>query len=316
MTAVYLESVFRRCEYGHGLSFFENDEPQKLSFRTAGERIELWCPVRKRWKKATPEEVVRQCFVIWIQETLKYPLSRIAVEERLQRGSDAEKERIDIVVFSDDARADRFIVFELKKPDVKTGIDQLRSYLNWTGCFFGAWSNGNDYNFHLREEDPETRKAPYRYRDIPRLPGFGQDVSDVLKPLSFAELRPIHDLRSLVSRLEYDALSNAGVTPFDELFKLFFAKLHDELRPRRREAGPVEFRVPVGDPELVFTRVNGLFLAAKNRSNWDNIFDKGEELKLTGDALRLCASALEPFSLIKTDLEVVDAAFEIGAGHQ
>lgn len=310
MPATYLETVFRNCEHGHGLGFFENGEPQRLVFRQNGDRVEIYCPVRKRWKKATPEEVVRQCFIIWIQETLKYPLSRIAVEDRLQRGSDADKERIDIVIFSDDAGSGRFIVFELKKPDVRSGTDQLKSYLNWTGCFFGAWSNGNDYNFQLREEDPGTKKSPYRYRDIPRLPAFGQDISEILAPLSFRELRPVHDLRSLISRLEHDALSNAGVTAFDELFKLFFAKRHDELRPRRSEKDPVEFRVPVGDPELVYQRINGLFLAAKRRGNWDKIFDRGDELKLKGDALRLCAAALEPFALMKTDLEVVDAAFE------
>lgn len=123
MPATYLETVFRNCEHGHGLGFFENGEPQRLVFQQNGDRVEIYCPVRKRWKKATPEEVVRQCFIIWIQETLKYPLSRIAVEDRLQRGSDADKERIDIVIFSDDACSDRFIVFELKKPDVRSGTD-------------------------------------------------------------------------------------------------------------------------------------------------------------------------------------------------
>lgn len=310
MTAAYLEAVFRSSERGHGLSFFSNGEPQRLRFQKSGERIEIWCQVRKRWKKASPEEVVRQCFVIWIQETLKYPLGRIRVEERLQRGSDADAERIDIVIHSDDACSDRFVLFELKKPDFKDGLEQLRSYLRWSGCFFGAWSNGSDYSFQLREEDPATLKAPYRYRDIPRLPAFGQDLSDVLVPLTFAELSPVHDLKGLIVRLEHDALSNAGVTVFDELFKLFFAKLHDELRPRRKGINPVEFRVPIGDPELVYKRMNALFLAAKRRPNWDKIFDKAEELKLTGDALRLCAAALEPLALMKTDLEVVDAAFE------
>jgi type I restriction enzyme M protein len=310
MTAEYLEKVFRNCVDGHGLSFFKNDEPQRVKFRALESRIEIFCEVRKRWRKATPEEVVRQCFILWIVENLKFPLSRLQVEHRMQRGSDADRERIDIVVFSDDACSDPFILFELKKPDFKDGIEQLRSYLRWSGSFFGAWSNGNDHSFQLREEDPETKKSPYRYRDIPRLPANGQDISDVLTPLSFAELTPIHDLRSLVYRLEHDALSNAGVTAFDELFKLFFAKLHDELRPRRKDKDPVEFRVPIGDPDLVHRRLNELFLAAKKRANWDNIFDKGDEIKLKGDGLRLCASALEPYSLMKTDLEVVDAAFE------
>jgi hypothetical protein len=188
MTAALLELVFRNCSAGHGLSFFKNGEPQRLALRSGDNRVEVFCPVKKRWKKATPEEIVRQCFIIWIQETLKYPLARIGVEERLQKGHDADKERIDIVIFSDDALADRFIVFELKKPDVRSGNEQLRSYLNWTGCFFGAWSNGNDYNFQLREEDPATKKSSYKYRDIPRLPSFGQDLSEVLAPLSFSEL--------------------------------------------------------------------------------------------------------------------------------
>ncbi len=121
MNATPLEIVFRNCSTGHGLSFFKNDEPHRLSFRETEGRFEILCPVRKRWKRATPEEVVRQCFILWIQETLHYPLTRIGVEERLQRGHDADKERIDVVVFSDDARSDRFIVFELKKPDVRTG---------------------------------------------------------------------------------------------------------------------------------------------------------------------------------------------------
>ena len=117
-------------------------------------------------------------------------------------------------------------------------------------------------------------------------------------------------MRALIERLEHDALANAGVNAFDELFKLFFAKLHDELRPRHKLTSTVEFRVPAGTPEDVYNRFNNLFQAAKKRTNWDSIFDKGEVLKLKGDALRLCTSALEPFSLTRTDLEVVDAAFE------
>src|SRR5215472_17019721 len=212
MTATFIEAVFRNCSQGQGLSFFQNGEPQKLQFREREARIEIWCAIKKRWKKATREELVRQCFIVWIRETLKYPLARIQVERRVQVGSD-------------------------------------------------CWSKGNDYSFQLREENPQTKKAPYTFRDIPRLPAFGQELSDILSPLSFRELRPVHDLRSLVVRLEHDALSNAGVTAFDELFKLFFAKLHDELRPRRKEKDPVEFRVPVGNPEIVCQRINGLFQA-------------------------------------------------------
>ena len=294
----------------HGLRFFQNGERFKLKLRERDEKIEIWCFKRERWLRAKPEEVVRQLFLIWIQETLKYPLSRISVEWAIQMGEDAEKERSDIVIFTDNTCTEPYIVFELKKPKSSEGLEQLRSYLRWTGCFFGVWSNGDDHSFQLREEDPDTRKAPYKYRDIGRLPKLDEDLDDILKPLTFAELKPIQNMRELIERMEHDALANAGVNAFDELFKLFFAKLHDEFRPRRKMTDTVEFRVPLGTPEQVYDRFNKLFQDAKRRPHWNEIFDSGDTLKLNGDALKLCAAALEPLSLSHTDLDAVDAAFE------
>ena len=131
------------------------------------------------------------------------------VEWPIQIGHDEEKERADIAVFTDDACTDPFLVFELKKADSKEGLEQLRSYLRWTGCFFGCWSNGSDHSFQLKEENKDTRKGPYTFRDIPRLPKLAEDLGDILKPLTFGELKPIQDMRALIERLEHDALANA-----------------------------------------------------------------------------------------------------------
>ncbi len=305
-----IDRVFRDPSIKHGLRFFENNELEKIELRKNIDKVEIFCIKRQRWYRAKPEEIVRQLFLVWIQDSLHYPLTRINVEWSVQMGQDTEKERADIVIFSDDACTDPYIVFELKRPSSEEGLEQLRSYLRWTGCFFGCWSNGNDHSYQLREEDQETRKAPYTFRDIGRLPKLSEDLNDILKPLCFADLKPIIDMRALVERLEHDALANAGVNAFDELFKLFFAKLHDELRPRRKPTDPVEFRVQIGTPDDVYKRLDGLFQAAKRRANWDDIFDPGDSLKLRNDALRLCAAAIEPFSLMHTDLEAVDAAFE------
>lgn len=148
-------------------------------------------------------------------------MARVEVEWPIQMGEDAEKERADIVIFTDDARTDPFIVFELKRPDSKEGLEQLRSYLRWTGCFFGCWSDGSNFSFQLKEEHHTTKKGPFTFRDISRLPKLGQDLEDILKPFTFGELAPIVDMRSLIERLEHDALANAGVSAFDELFKWF-----------------------------------------------------------------------------------------------
>ena len=306
-----LDRIFRDPSTKHGLKFFTKGEREKIKLRlTDDDKIELYCAKRERWLKAKPEEIVRQMFLVWAQNTLKYPLKRIQVEWPIQMGEDAEKERADIVIFTDDACTDPYIIFELKKPNSKDGLEQLRSYLRWTGCFFGCWSNGSDHSFQLKEENKDTKKGPYTFRDIGRLPKLGQDIEDILQPLTFSELKPITDMRSLIERLEHDALANAGVNAFDELFKLFFAKLHDEFRTKRKNSDVVEFRVPVASPDVIYKRFNDLFQAAKKRSHWDQIFDDGEVLKLKGDALKLCCAALEPYSLAHTDLDAVDAAFE------
>ena len=306
-----LDRIFRDPSTKHGLKFFTKGEREKIKLRlTDDDKIEIYCAKRERWLKAKSEEVVRQMFLIWVQDTLKYPLRRIQVEWSIQMGEDTEKERADIVIFTDDACTDPYIIFELKKPNSKDGLEQLRSYLRWTGCFFGCWSNGSDHSFQLKEENKDTKKGPYTFRDIGRLPKLGQDIEDILQPLTFSELKPITDMRALIERLEHDALANAGVNAFDELFKLFFAKLHDEFRPKRKNSDAVEFRVTVGSPDVIYKRFNNLFQDAKKRPHWDQIFDEGEVLKLKGDALKLCSAALEPYSLAHTDLDAVDAAFE------
>jgi type I restriction enzyme M protein len=309
--AELLDRIFRDPSIKQGLKFFVKGERNKIALRESQDgKVEIYCAKREKWFRAKPEEVVRQLFLIWVQDTLKYPLSVVEVEWAIQMGEDAEKERADIAIFSDAARTDPYILFELKEPQSTEGLEQLRSYLNWTGCFFGCWSNGNEHSFQLREEQHATKKGPYKYRTIGRLPKLDEDLKDILKPLTYAELSPIPNMRALIEQLEHDALANAGVNAFDELFKLFFAKLHDEFLPKHKQSDAVEFRVPIGTPEAAYKRLNGLFQAAKKRPHWDDIFDEGERLKLKGDALKLCASALEPFSLAHTDLEVVDAAFE------
>jgi type I restriction enzyme M protein len=306
-----LDEVFRDPKVKHGLTFFRRGERNKIKLRRAeDQKIDVWCAKREKWFRAKPEEVVRQMFLVWVQDALKYPLRRIRVEWPIQVGHDMEKERADIAIFSDDACTDPYVVFELKKPQSKEGLEQLRSYLRWTGCFFGCWSNGADFSYQFREEDPKTKGAPYKFRPIPRLPKLGEAADDVLKPLRFSDLRPIEDMRGLIEQMEHDALANAGVNAFDELFKLFFAKLHDELRPKAKLADEVEFRVPAASPDVIYKRFDGLLQEAKKRPSWGDIFDPGDHIKIRGDALKLCAAALEPYSLIHTDLEVVDTAFE------
>lgn len=311
-----IDEIFGHPEIKHGLTVFDSSELRGLNllnkidiFKREDGKIVIKCLKRQKELIAKPEEIVRQLFLVYVRDYLGYHLNQVIVEETIQMGADDSK-RADIVVFTDDTCTRKYLIFEIKKPDAETGVEQLQSYLNATGVFFGAWSNGRDIVFQLREESPETKGEPYHYRDIPRLPKKGEALDDVLKPLTKKDLRPIQNLKDTIKRLEDTALANAGVNAFDELFKLFFAKLHDEFDPRKTDDSPMRFRVPKADPETVYERINGLFQEAKNRPGWQGIFDTDEVLKLKDDALILCAAALEPLKFHDADLDVIDAAFE------
>lgn len=312
----YIDEIFGHPEIKHGLTIFDSPDFHGLNllnkiniFRREDGKIVIKCLKRQKEIVAKPEEIVRQLFLVYVRDYLGYSLNQVNVEESIQMGSDDSK-RADIVVFTDDTCTRKYLIFEIKKPDAETGVEQLQSYLNATGVFFGAWSNGRDIVFQLREESPETKGEPYHYRDIPRLPKKGEVLDDVLKPLTKKDLRSIQNLKDTIKRLEDTALANAGVNAFDELFKLFFAKLHDEFDRRKTDDSPMRFRVPKADPETVYERINGLFQEAKNRPGWQGIFDSDEVLKLRDDALILCAAALEPLKFHDADLDVIDAAFE------
>ncbi|WP_299182337.1 type I restriction enzyme HsdR N-terminal domain-containing protein [uncultured Chryseobacterium sp.] len=81
------------------------------------------CIVRKKEVKLTPEEAVRQLYL----ENLEYPTDRMELEYAVSFGR--EKKRADIVIFDKDKTTSPYIMVELKKPKLKDGKEQLKSYL-------------------------------------------------------------------------------------------------------------------------------------------------------------------------------------------
>ena len=136
-------------------------------------------------------------------------------------------------------------------------------------------------------------------------------------------------------------MANAGVDVFEEVFKLIFTKLYDEMKSRRdkqriddfldnqlsnKDKGDFEkvkaalqkmndkkFRVMEfrntgqTDTELK-NKIQSLFDRAKNK--WPGVFAEGSEFDLTGSHLSVCVSSLQDIKLFNSNLMVVDEAFE------
>lgn len=97
------------------------------SIRKAENREEIFCVIRKRWLKITPEEWVRQNFLLYLIHDLHFPAALIAVEKQLQLGE--LKKRFDIVVYS--SLHQPYMLIECKEMNVTLSENVLQQVLRY-----------------------------------------------------------------------------------------------------------------------------------------------------------------------------------------
>ncbi|MFT5602664.1 MAG: type I restriction enzyme M protein [Flavobacteriales bacterium] len=265
------------------------------------------CLVRGKPIKLTPEEAVRQLYIMVLTEDLHYDISRMALEYTVSFGR--EKKRADICIFDKDKVTTPYILVELKKPKLKDGKEQLKSYCNATGAPMGVWTNGEQISYY-------HRKDPNYFEYIPAIPSSHERLVDILSERWTIEDLVRYDklvnekksLKDLILEMEDEVLANAGVDVFEELFKLVFTKLYDEMESGRSKKRHLLFK-NYGETETELkTKIQKLFNQANKK--WEGVFSEDARIQLTPSHLSVCVSSLEGVKLFNSNLEVVDEAFE------
>ncbi len=265
------------------------------------------CVVRLKEVLLTPEEIVRQLFLYKLTKEYNYPIDRIQLEYSVSFG--IEKKRADIVITDKDRPDTAYLIVELKKPKLKEGREQLKSYCNATGAPMGVWTNGDQISYY-------HRKDPNYFEPITDIPNANEKLSDILSERWTIDdlikndklLRERKSLKDLILEMEDEVLANAGVDVFEELFKLVYTKLYDEMESGRNKKRNLEFR-NYGDTEYELkTKITVLFERACNR--WEGVFPKNSKIELTPSHLSICVSSLQDVKLFNSNLDVVDEAFE------
>ncbi|MEK6563488.1 MAG: N-6 DNA methylase [Candidatus Omnitrophota bacterium] len=193
------------------------------------------CIIREREVQLKPEEVVRQLYAAKLINDYGYPKKRVGFEHSVQFGR--ETKSADIVVFDQDRPTVEYIIVEVKKPKLKDGKDQLKSYCNATGAPIGVWLNGGQISHY-------NRKDPNFFEDITDIPKADQTLEDILKErftwreliVKDALLNDRITLKAKIEDMEDEVLANAGVDVFEEVFKLIFTKLYDEHKSHQDRA--------------------------------------------------------------------------------
>jgi type I restriction enzyme M protein len=281
-----------------------------LKATKSGEVPYMVCLVRQKAIKLTPEEAIRQLYLRVLIDRLHYPLDRIQVEYGVNFGR--EVKRADIVVMDKDRPNTVYMLVELKKPKLKDGKDQLRSYCNATGAPIAVWTNGDQISYY-------QRKDPNYFEDIPGLPNVNQTLADILQIKFTLEdliandklVKENKSLKTLIEEMEDEVLANAGVDVFEELFKLIFTKLYDEWysgQGNRRKTRSLEFRNTGQTEAALKSKIQDLFDGAKKK--WEGVFSEDAKISLTPSHLSVCVSSLENVKLFNSNLDVIDEAFE------
>jgi hypothetical protein len=112
-----IESHMIKIEYPATKPSIKNESGKELVF----------CMIRKRWVVLTPEEWVRQNFLLYLIETMNYPASLIAVEKQILFGD--VKKRFDMVVF--DRNSKPFMIVECKEMNVPLTEPVLQQVLRY-----------------------------------------------------------------------------------------------------------------------------------------------------------------------------------------
>lgn len=323
----------------HSISLFSEKEINQLEgdilFREVKEKKTpfIKCIIRQKEVKLNPEEIVRQLYLNRLITLYKYPRQLIQVEIGINFG--VQVKRADIVVFDINRPDTPYIIVELKKPKLKEGKEQLKSYCNATGAPIGIWSNGSLEQFYHRQD-------PNYFSELSDLPYGNENLDDFLKKRNQYTILDLlqndklmeKSLKQIVLELEDEVLANAGVDVFEECFKLIFTKLYDEKQSgddittiqKWLEFNPdnslsdipetvykkfrkLEFR-NIGTDKQVKDNFEELFFEAQNE--WKGIFPPRTQLspRMTPSHTAICISYLQNIKLFNSNLEVVDEAFE------
>ncbi len=309
-----IDQIFKDERTKHDLTIFSRTDINLIEeiIFDKGDKPYLKCLASDKDRPAKPEEIVRQLWLKRIMDEYHYPKERIKVEKAVWFGSGVSDKAADIIIMHTDGEHP-YIIFEIKKPKRKDGLQQLKSYCNAEGSPIGVWSNGGEVVILHREE-------PNIFSQLSVIPTVDQTLEDIVseqwtidKLISENKLvREKLSLKSIILDLEDLVLANAeGIDDsFDEVFKLIYAKLYDEWAATNdgRRNRRINFRIYGESPEELYRKINGLFDQAKNK--WRDVFALDDKIKLKPGHLRTCVSFLQDVRLFNANLQVIDEAFE------
>jgi type I restriction enzyme M protein len=277
---------------------------------------EIYSHVRKKWLVVTPEETVRQEYLLTLVNEYGYTLDQLG-EELSLTGRGSAQARADFVIWAsaqDKKDKKPLIVVECKADNIRIGegdYTQGEYYARVLDAPFFVTHNHRETRYWkvLKEKMPGTR---LEIENIPHADDSDKEIKELLKKLrvfreeEFAKV--LHDCHNIIrNRQHLDP-----VKAFDEIAKILFIKVVQERKLKKAKVRENLFRAELlRQQKITFSDpIAYLFDEAKKELRNDRLFDKDDAVHLKFDTVVEIVEKLEAYNLSDTSEDVKGIAFE------
>ncbi|GAB1537079.1 N-6 DNA methylase [Geovibrio sp. ADMFC3] len=286
-----------------------------LEIKRDENRGKIWSHVRSKWLIETPEETVRQEYLLVLVNEYGFSLDQISEEMDLT-GRGSASARADFVLWrtAQDKTDDNapFIIVECKSDNVTIkpqDYSQGENYARICGAPFFVTHNSRETKYWRVKKD----KVPGYTEEIENIPhgnASDKDIEELFSKLRAFKEKEFADLLHKCHNIIRNREKKDPAAAFDEIAKVLFIKVYVERSLLTRRNKTNLFTVDVLKGQIAENPLDNLFQETKRAYAADKIFDDDERINLkpaTGEAI---VKELEKYNLSDTSEDVKGVAFE------
>lgn len=286
-----------------------------LNIKRDEQKRKIWSHVRSKWLVETPEERVRQEYLLVLVNEYGFALDQIAEEMDLT-GRGSASARADFVIWrtGQDKADDNapFIIVECKSDNVTIkpqDYGQGENYARICGAPFFVTHNSRETKYWRVKKD----KVPGYTEEIENIPhgaASDKDIEELLSKLRTFKEKEFADLLHKCHNIIRNREKKDPAAAFDEIAKVLFIKVYVERSLLTRRNKTNLFTVDVLEGQIAENPLDNLFQETKRAYATDKIFEDDERINLkpaTGEAI---VRELEKYNLSDTSEDVKGVAFE------
>lgn len=286
-----------------------------LEIKRDDKQRKIWSHVRSKWLVETPEETVRQRYLLVLVNEYDFSLNQISEEVHLT-GRGSASARADFVIWrtahdKSDENAP-FIIVECKSDNVTIkpqDYSQGENYARICGAPFFVTHNSRETKYWRVKKD----KVPGYTEEIENIPhgdASDKDIEELLSKLRAFKEKEFADLLHKCHNIIRNREKKDPAAAFDEIAKVLFIKVYVERSLLTRRNKTNLFTVDVLKNQISENPLDNLFQETKRAYATDKIFADDERINLkpaTGEAI---VKELEKYNLSDTSEDVKGVAFE------